>query len=273
MGKKYLKIIESNNEIIKKTIKSDINLQFFDENKRFFVKSAQLGKVVIEGDEHNHLANVMRFKTGEDIILICNDDYDYYGKINEISKKFTIVDVQKKVNNTSNPKMEITAFVAANKREPMSLMVRMLSELGVSNFVPVKTKWTQRQDESDKIERYQKIADQSAKQCRRSKTLKIFETQTLEEVCRTFEKFDAVFFAYEKEDSLSFEKFLNSCNFINKAPKKIAFIVGPVAGFDTDEAETIIKNGAISISLGKRILKADTACVTIASIIMSKFDV
>lgn len=273
MSKKYYNVNNNNKQIIKKMQKNNQNLANFDENKRFFVTEAFIGKVKIEGDEHNHLANVMRFKANDDVILICNDDYDYYGKIFEISKKFTIVDVQKKVKNISNPKIEVTAFVAVNKREPMSLMVRMLSELGVTNFVPITTKWTQGHDEIDKPERYQKIADQSAKQCRRSKTLKILQVQKLKEVCKTFNSYDVVLFAYEKEDKFSFEKCLENIDIKSLSHQKVAFLIGPVAGFDEDEAELIIKNGALSISLGKRILKADTACVAMATLIMNKFNV
>ena len=143
-----------------------------DIKKRFFVESAKLGKVEIVGEEHNHLANVMRFKTGDGVILVCDDEFDYFGKIVDIKKDHTIVEVEQKVLNKSNPTVDITAYVAFNKREQMSLMVRMLSEIGINHFVPMSTKYTQSQDETEKIERYQKIADQSAKQCRRSKTLK-----------------------------------------------------------------------------------------------------
>ena len=237
--------------------------------KRFFVEKCDIGNVVIDGEEHNHLSNVMRLKIGDEVTLICNNEYDYHGKITEINKKFTVINVISKDINKANPSVEITAFVAVNKKEPTSLMIRMLSELGVSNYVPLKTKWTQAQDEKINIERYQKIADQSAKQCRRSKTLKILEMQTLEDACKNLNQFDVTYFAYEKENID--ENFLN--NKLGKDQiKKIAFIIGPVAGFDKDEANLIIKSGAKSISLGKRILKADTACIALASLITNYFD-
>ena len=237
-----------------------------DAKKRFFVQKADIGRVAIEGEEHNHLANVMRFGVGNEVILICGDDYDYFGKIVEIKKNFSVVDVTKKELNIANPKIDVTAFVAVNRREPMSLMVRMLSEIGITTFVPIITKWTQGQDAKEKIERYQKIADQSAKQCRRSKTLKVEQTQKLIDICKTFKDFDAVFFAYENE----YLKTISNCDI--KSAGKIAFLIGPVAGFDTDEAKLIIDSGAISISLGKRILKADTASISIASILMEKYE-
>ena len=236
-----------------------------NEDKRFFVKNSTIGKVKIEGEEHNHLTNVMRFKVGDNVILICNDEYDYYGKIVEIKKDFTIVDVFKKEKNNANPKIDVTAFVAMNKRENMSLMVRMLSEIGVNKFVPMITKYTQAKDETEKIERYQKIADQSAKQCRRSLTLKIEKPQKLDEICKTFKNFDAVFFAYENEKNNILKNF-------DKQAKKIAFVIGPVAGFEKVEADKIVANGGISISLGKRILKEETACISTASILMEKFE-
>lgn len=235
-----------------------------DTTKRFFVPSAGLGRVEICGEEHNHLANVMRLRVGDEVILICNDDFDYFGKIVETKKDKTIVDVLKKEPNSANPIAKCTAFVAMNRREPFSLMVRMLSELGVSKFVPIITKYTLPQDATDKIERYQKIADQSAKQCRRSKTMEIEPPKTLEDVCKTFGSFDKVFFAYECEKNAGLPCADNLQNF--------AFLIGPVAGFDDEEANLITQSGAEAVTLGKRILKADTACVCLASILMNKFD-
>lgn len=231
-------------------------------DKRFFVLGAKLGKNIIEGDEHNHLANVMRFKVGDEVILIADDDFDYYGTIEEIKKNHTVVNVTKKEKNLCNPNVEVTAFVAMNKREQTSLMVRMLSELGVSFYVPIITKWTLGQDRTDKMERYQKIADQSVKQCRRSKTMKIMEPQKLEVACKSFKNFDEVLFAYENE---------NQNNIPNlEQKKKIAFVIGPVAGFDKDEAMLIENSGAKVVTLGKRILRAETATIALASVIFEK---
>ena len=236
-----------------------------DAKKRFFAKNAQIGKVVIDGEEHNHLANVMRYKVGDQVILVCDDKYDYYGTILEIKKDCTIVEIDEKKENLANPKIDVTAFVAMNKREQMTMMVRMLSEIGINHFVPLITKYTLPQDATEKIERYQKIADQSTKQCRRSLAQKIEKPQKLEDVIKTFKNFDAVFFAYENEDKNTLKTFGKNC-------KKIAFLVGPVAGFDETEAKQIIESGAISISLGRRILREETACVSMASILMEKFE-
>ena len=245
--------------------------------KRFFVKDAHIGKCLIDGDEHNHLANVMRLKAGEEIILICDDEFDYFAKIVEIKKNQTLVDVYKKVENIANPKVHITAFVAMNKREQTSLMVRMLSELGVSTYVPIITKWTLGQDITDKMDRYQKIADQSVKQCRRSKTMKIEKPQKLDEVLKTFDEYDKVFFAYENEATKKLDENLLALD-IKKTQQKngqtktsIAFIIGPVAGFDKDEAQKIEQSGAVSVSLGKRILRADTATIMLASILSNYY--
>lgn len=243
-----------------------------EETKRFFVSSICLGQMQIDGEEHHHIANVMRLSAGDEITLVCNDDFDYHAKILDVNKKFTLVDVYSKVRNQANPKIELTAFVAVNKNEPMSLMIRMLSEIGISYFVPFTSKWTASQDAHEKIDRYQKIADQSAKQCRRSKTLIVKETQKLDEICKEFHDYDVVFFAYENEDDFCLHDYVKKYENKTKEHKRIAFVIGPVAGFDVQEAEQIKNSGAVSISLGKRILRADTACVSLAYAIMEKFE-
>lgn len=263
MSKKY---VFDKNESIKIEIKKG------EESKRFFVPNADIGIMQIDGEEHHHIANVMRFQVGDEITLVCNDDFDYHAKILEINKKYTLVEVYAKVKNKANPKINVTAFVAVNKNEPMSLMIRMLSEIGISNFVPFTSKWTSLQDTYEKIDRYQKIADQSAKQCRRSKTLTIRETEKLQDICKKIKDYDAVFFAYENEDGLCLKDYVKQNKDRISTYKNIAFIIGPVAGFDDDEAEIIKNSGAISISLGTRILRADTACVSLAYSIMEKFE-
>ena len=262
------KKLSKNNE---KSIKNDTNNQNFIESKRFFVNDIKDDYVQIDGDEFNHLVNVMRLKVNDNIILICNDDYDYHAKIVEIDKKYAVAKIENKVLNKVNSNINVTAFVAVNKREPMSLMVRMLSELGVNNFIPFTTKWTNPADVTDKMDRYQKIADQSAKQCRRSKTLKIFQIKSLNEICEDFKNFDYVLFANEDEHTKNINDLVIK-NLTISDKVNIAFVIGPVAGFDVDEAEKIVQNDAISISLGKRILKADTACITMASLVMNKFE-
>ena len=268
MSHKMYDKLSKNNEVIFKT---NTNKKDLIETKRFFVDKIQDDIVIIDGDEFNHLVNVMRLKVNDNIILICNDDYDYHAKIIEINKKFAIAKVYNKVLNKSNSNINVTAFVAVNKREPISLMIRMLSELGINSFVPFTSKWTNSVDAIDKIERYQKIADQSAKQCRRSKTLKIYPVQKLSEICNEFKNYDYVLFANEDEKTQNIED-INIKDLLNKDCINIAFVIGPVAGFDVDEAEEIIQNGAISISLGKRILKADTACIAMASLVMNIFE-
>lgn len=277
MGHKYIKengIITKNQFKFEKTDKNDL---IFDENKRFFVKNFENNLVVIDGEEHNHIANVMRYKVGDKVILVCGDEFDYHAKIIEINKKNTVLEIESKAQNKCNPTVDVTAFVAVNKREQTSLMIRMLSELGISHYIPFTSKWTQSQDANEKIERYQKIADQSIKQCRRSKILCVEETKKFADMLKSLKNYDIVFFANEDEKNVdlnNFEIFLSNNNFQKTIDdfKNIAFIIGPVAGFDFDEEEMIKQNGAVSISLGKRILRADTACVALASIIMNKFD-
>ena len=277
MGHKY---INENGTITKNQSKFEKiakNNPIFDENKRFFVENCENSTIVIDGEEHNHIANVMRFAVGDKVILVCGDEFDYHAKIVEINKKNTVLEIESKAQNKCNPSVDVTAFVALNKREQTSLMIRMLSELGISHYIPFASKWTQSTDAIEKIDRYKKIADQSIKQCRRSKALSVEETKKFADMLKCLKNYDIVFFANEDEQNVdlnNFEQYLSDNNLqkTTKDFKNIAFIIGPVAGFDFDEEEMIKQSGAVSISLGKRILRADTACVALASIIMNKFD-
>ena len=138
--------------------------------KRFFInKTLQVNtNVKIDGIEHNHIKNVLRQKIGDEIILVCGDEYDYFAKIVDISKGETEVEITSKEKNTANPKSDVTVFQALVKSDNMSLIVQKLTELGVKSFVPFESEFITSKDKNNKASKLQEISNQSIKQCKRS---------------------------------------------------------------------------------------------------------
>lgn len=231
--------------------------------KRFFVNDTfDVGSIVkIEGIEHNHIKNVMRMKENEQIILVCGNEYDYLAQIVSFSKGETIVKVLEKTLNIYNPKSDVTVFQAHVKSDNMSLIVQKLTELGVTKFVPFESEFITSKDKLNKCQKLQEISNQSIKQCKRSIPMKICNTLSFKQLIEDLKNYDLVLFANECEKQFK----LSSIEHLNK---KIAIIVGSEGGFSENEIKMLIQANAKSITMGKRILRAETASISLTAVIM-----
>lgn len=232
--------------------------------KRFFVdKQLEVNsKIKIEGIEHNHIKNVMRMKVGDEIILVCGDDFDYHAKIVSISKGDTEVFLSSREENIYNPKANVTVFQALVKSDNMSLIVQKLTELGVKVFIPFESEYITSKDKFGKTNKLQEISNQSVKQCKRSIPMNVSQTMTFKEVLKALNDYDTILFANECERTES----LSSIS-INKLDK-VAIIIGSEGGFSQKEIDELISIGAKSVTLGKRILRAETASIALTSVVM-----
>lgn len=232
--------------------------------KRFYVnKELQVNsRVTIEGIEHNHISNVMRLKVNDEIILVCGDNYDYLARIIDISKGKTIVEILSKDVNNANPRSDVTVFQALVKSDNMSLIVQKLTELGVKTFIPFESEFITSKDKYNKCQKLQEISNQSIKQCKRSIPMKIENTKSFKEMIEDLHNYDLVIFANECEHSFDLKSIFLENN------KKIALIIGSEGGFSKQEIEMLVNNGVKSISMGNRILRAETASISLTAVVM-----
>lgn len=232
--------------------------------KRFFVdKQLNIEETIkIIGIEHNHIKNVMRMNVGDSIILVCGDNFDYFATIVEMSKGDTTCFIHAKDKNVYNPVNDVTVFQALVKSDNMSLIVQKLTELGVTRLVPFESEFVTSKDKIGKANKLQEVSNQSIKQCKRSIPMKVENTLSFKNMIGELKNFDLIIFANETE------KDINLKNINIEKTSKIAIIVGSEGGFSSNEIEELMKVGAKSISLGKRILRAETACIALTSVIM-----
>jgi len=232
--------------------------------KRFFV-NRQLNineNFTIEGIEHNHIKNVMRMQVGDNIILVCGDEFDYIATIIAMSKGETKVFITAREENVHNSDSNVTVFQALVKSDNMSLIVQKLTELGVKKFVPFESEFITSKDKFGKVNKLQEISNQSIKQCKRSIPMNVVETMSFAKMCEELKNYDLIIFANECEKSKCLKDLI-----FNKT-QNIAIIVGSEGGFSSQEIEKLITAGANSITLGKRILRAETACIALSSVVM-----
>ena len=232
--------------------------------KRFFVDKSSIkgDTIVIEGIEHNHIKNVMRLNVGEDIIVVAGDEFDYYAKIIDMKKGETVVKVLDKKQNEYNPKHNVTVFQALTKTDNMQLIVQKLTELGVTTFYPVITEFITSKDKMGKSDKLQVVSNQSIKQCKRSIPMKIESVIKFSAMLDLLKEYDIVFFANECESNVSLSQVLS------KVKGKVAIIVGSEGGFSPSEISSLNLPNVHSVSLGKRILRAETASIALTSVVM-----
>lgn len=233
---------------------------------RFFLLKEELDRLEIKSEEFNHLKNVLRMKEGDDFVAICNDEFNYFCKITSLTKNSAKFCVTKKELNTANPAKEIAIFQGLAKGDKLELVTQKATEIGASKIVPVFFANCDVKANTNKLTRLEKIAVSACKQCGRSKVPEITECKQLKDLPDLIAGYDVCFFANEREDDKSFISLLNG----NKNANKIAIIVGPEGGFTANEIATI-SSIAQSVSLGKRILRTETAGIFMLSVISAYY--
>ncbi len=238
----------------------------------FFVKNNQIEdkEVKIVGQDAKHISSVLRMKQGEEI-YICNLDNEerYLAKIDNLQKDFVIAKVIQKLES-NEPNTKITLFQGIPKSDKMEYIIQKCVEIGVYNIVPVDMQYciAKIKDTDRKIERWQLISEAAAKQSKRNIIPKIEMPRKLLEICNEFSEYDLVIVAYEDEAKTTIKEVLNA----NKNSKKIAIIIGPEGGLSKEEVSILKNYGAKLASLGRQILRTETAPIAMLSMIMYEYE-
>ena len=233
--------------------------------KRFFVDDINGNIITLQGEEFEHLKRVLRLKIGDTVECFCDGSDIFVCKIAKISKNAAILNVESKYSCECNPKVEVAVFQALPKGDKLELITQKLSELGVSELVLFQSRFTNLKSSMVRVERLNKIAVSAAKQCGRTSVLKISEPLKFDEMLKRLKNYNSIVFANETEKNT--QKMQKNSDFTIKNGK-IAIIIGSEGGFEESEIEKIKRAGGVSVSLGKRILRAETAAIALAAIVM-----
>lgn len=242
---------------------------------KFFVKENQINndKIHILGEDVNHIANVLRMKK-EDEVQICNQETgeNYITKIISFSKDEIECEIVKKIIETVESNVDITLFQGIPKFDKMELIIQKNTEVGVKKIVPVLMERTvvklDEKTANKKIERWQKIAEVAAKQSMRDIIPEIENIIKLQDI--TKQDHDEVLVAYENEEKNMLKQELKKLQ--GKDRYKIAIVIGPEGGISEKEIEILKNMGASFVSLGKRILRTETAGIVMSGNIMYELE-
>ena len=232
------------------------------EIKRFFAPQSALSNnlITITGDEFYHLSKVLRHKIGYKIIVSLEDGKDYYCTITKMEKDSCEAIVDDVEDNPCISDVKITLFQAIPKGSKIDLIIQKTTELGVDEIVPFYSKYTN--EKKFNIERNKKIAVEASKQSGRAKITKIRDVISFEDMLDMLLKFDLVIMPYEH----STEGRIGDIKKL-KTAKNIAYIIGSEGGFDALEVQKAQEKGAKIVTLGKTILRVETAAIVALAII------
>jgi len=230
--------------------------------RRFYINQDLGFDVAMEGGEHNHLANVLRMKVGDMVVLFCGDEYDYTYEITYVTRDYTNLRFVSRAKNIANPAVNLVVFLGVIKLDNLSLVVEKLNELGVGELVPFVCANSNIPAKAINTEKLEIVAKQSCKQCGRSIPLKVHHTLRFNEMLDKMSKFDMAFYADrgEKFDRVYFSEVQNA--------NHVAVIIGPEGGFTIDESSAVTQL-ARPVTLGSRTLRSETAAMAASTILLS----
>ncbi|MBQ1684701.1 MAG: 16S rRNA (uracil(1498)-N(3))-methyltransferase [Clostridia bacterium] len=242
--------------------------------RRFFIDNLQASagsSVTIGGDEARHMLTVLRMGTGDRLILINGSGTELTAEITSVEDGEVKLTVIGEMPCAAEPIHKVTLFQCLPKAGKMELIIQKCVELGIHAIQPVYSKrCVVKPERSDnKTVRYNRVSHEAAKQCGRAAAPEVFPVMTLSSC--DFSAFDLVLVAYEEEEELTLKTVLSDFKEIRATGETgIAIVIGPEGGFEQEEVDFVMRNGknAHSVSLGKRILRTETAGMAMLAMLM-----
>lgn len=225
----------------------------------------------IIGDDVKHIYKVLRISEGEKVTLNNCEGVEYLGKVMSVSKQEVLVKILEKLEVNNESDIKIYLFQGLPKSQKMDLIVQKGTELGITEFIPVITHRVdvKLKGEFKKIDRLKKIALEAAKQSKRSIIPNVLEPIEFEEVLDKIKSLDLLIVPYENANNFGIKTLMNELRIENMVDdiKNVGIFVGPEGGIEESEVERLKDKGARIVTLGKRILRTETAGFVAASLI------
>ena len=244
---------------------------------KFFVNPEDVSEdtIIIKGADVNHIKNVLRLPIGKEILINDRQGHDYECIIKEIHAEIVTAQIIQASDNSTEPAVDTVLFQSLVKGEKMEFVIQKSVEIGVTKIVPLMTKRCVVKLESEskmnnKIARWQKIAESAAKQSKRGIVPEIMMPMSFKEALEySKETLDCGCIPYENESSYHIREYLRDLDV-----QSLGIFIGPEGGFTEEEVDLAMKYDIQSITLGKRILRSETAgLVTLANIMYEMGDV
>lgn len=228
--------------------------------KRFFVNNIQ-PTTELSGEEFEHAKNVLRLSEGDEVILLDNSGKEYTAVIAQVEKKRMLLNVVREEVGQREANVDVCLLFGYLKNaDKNEFIVQKAVELGVKKIGVFSSEYSSAYMNANKLERLNKVAKESAKQCLRATAPEVVYYDNLEKALVSAKEYENKLFACEFATE-------SKCD-IDALQGNTAIVIGSEGGFSHKEEEMASALGYASVTLGKRILRAETAAVALTSVVM-----
>ena len=234
---------------------------------RFFVPSnlLQTQEFALSPEISHQISRVLHLKPGSKVMLLDNTNFEYLCRLEEVSVPACKVHMISKNPCTAEPSTRLTLLIGITQREKFELILQKCTELGVSTFTPFissRTLVQRTQDVDEKAARWMKIVQEAAEQSHRGMIPTLNRAQKLENALDALSGQKALkLVLWEDEVDQGIKSYLSGCE-----AKEVILLIGPEGGLSSDEVEHAKACGFAAVSLGKRILRMETAAMMAAGL-------
>ena len=230
--------------------------------KRFFVENIaypECSEVVLDGDEFVHAKTVQRVEEGTEIILLDGSGKEYFAIVSKIEKRSLLAHITKAGEGEREPETKIYLLCGALKGDKTELIVQKACELGAYKIGVFSSEYCSAFINDNKIERLNKVAREAAKQCMRSRAPEVVYFNNLEDALISAKDYENKLFACEFAKTSEVD--------IMKISGSTSLVIGSEGGFSDREFSLSKTYGFSAVSLGRRILRAETAAISLTALI------
>ena len=210
--------------------------------------------------ERHHLVNVLRLEPGEDVQIFDGEGNSYTVRLTDIDSPFATASIHDRQFYPPIPP-HITLFQAIPKSDKMDLIVQKATEIGVDEIVPMICQRSIPKRaaavQEKRRDRWQRIAVEASKQCKRPRFAKLLATRKVEKCLKKAQNLDLSLFLWENEEERGIKKILRS----HRQVESIGLFIGPEGGFSEEEVKDAVQSGCIPTTFGQSILRTETAAI------------
>ena len=237
---------------------------------RFFAEPGNIGEkeIVITGADVNHIRNVLRMRTDEEVLIADGQGAEYRCKLIELNENEVRAQILWKLDGNAELVSAITLFQGLPKSDKMDLIVQKCVELGVDRIVPVSTKRAvvklDAKKEQTRLKRWNTISESAAKQSGRGVIPEVSGVMSFGKALEEAKKLDVLLIPYERAEHMAeTRRVMGSI----QPGQSVGIFIGPEGGFEESEVEEAVAAGAQAITLGKRILRTETAGLAVMAML------
>lgn len=242
---------------------------------RFFTKRENLtmgSSLLLEEEDTNHIKKVLRLSKGDKVIIF-NGEKEYLAELTLVSKEAVMADIKELLRQedfSGENRVEITLIQALLRAGKFDFIIEKATEIGVDYIIPIECEYSQMKADSaaKKLERWNKLILSAAKQSERIRIPELTNVIKFNELEKVLDEFDKVYlFTIERDSLKDISEVKPLEKDVNKKSKNVAIVIGPEGGFSPKEHELAKKFNFEFVSIGKNVLRAETASIVATGII------